>query len=256
MNRTLRRGSMKAHKTVRRISATPIVLKNLARFLWHNEPLVISKDRVTEPPKTEFPKRFTLRRSGSLRTAPYFSWFIERKLNPEFFKSLLLRRLREEQQSRKGNVKYWGDKAKAFLVSRSDLREVAIECALAFSLKEWEGIFLDAFQADDYDFVRRVIGRHQRPPSLGGGDARDASIICFWESFQAADLDEKVPPLKYWRDKAVAEFIRFITGERSLELSAYQQRKKRAGLKSEKRKFVNWANYTVNDQIHELTAGV
>ena len=74
----------------------------------------------------------------------------------------------------------------------------------------------------------------------------------FWHGFHAVNLEAKVPPLKYWSDKAAWQFVQFATGNDELTLKNYQQHKTRCGLRREKPVLVTFAEYSNESSIARL----
>jgi hypothetical protein len=115
-------------------------------------------------------------------------------------------------------------------------RKISIELApFVIRFEAWAYIFQYAALMEDFDFIERSVARYREKPSLA--DDRDiCEIVTHWYVGPA----ERIPPLKYWSDKAACEFIHFKSGKNS-SLSAYKVRKSRIDFHSEKPTLVSVA---------------
>jgi hypothetical protein len=126
-----------------------------------------------------------------------------------------------------------------------------------YSIEEWACIFRDAAVAGDIEFIEKIIaslrpvireGRWRLPYSK-----EDFALAIYWHGFHPVGLENKVPPLKHWSDKAACEFVKFATGNDKLERSNYQMHKSRFELHSEKPLLVSYADYASDGTTERLT---
>ena len=243
----------------RKFLQAPAVLRDLAGFLWRDEPFVIVDSpaimfaggwaRVTarqlsdaqsysERFKLEYSEEATIvcRRPPITARAGLFTMHLM-KLQHDVRERLI-------KAGKAG--RFNGDPLKL------ELRELAIECAWMLPFEEWACIFPDAAMAEDYDFVLRITAAHRDGPPITAFRGHCDWIARCWDSFQILGLARKVPALKNWSDKAACEFVGFISGER-IKISKYQKCKQRLGLHSEKPTLVTFAGYTRDGRIHRLT---
>ena len=203
-------------------------LENLAALMWNNEALVTSHDGSDKNNQSapvsaaDFEKQFTLVIPGE-------------GFQPEKGDVVLAGQTTDSQTA----VEVLANKiiAKSKGSPPEDvIKKISIQlapCLLPF--EEWSTIFQYAALAGDYDFIERSVARYREKQTLF--DDRDIYEIGTHWHFGPA---ERIPPLKYWSDKAACEFIQFISGERST-LNAYKLRKSRIGFHSEKPTLVSFA---------------
>jgi hypothetical protein len=116
------------------------------------------------------------------------------------------------------------------------IRKISIELApFLLRFDAWAYIFQYAALMEDFDFINRSVARYRDKPSLA--DDRDIyEIVTHWHVGPA----DRIPPLKYWSDKAACEFIQFKSGKYST-LNAYKVRKTRIDFHREKPTLVSVA---------------
>jgi hypothetical protein len=153
-------------------------------------------------------------------------------------------------------IKTAGKRGQDVTDEKSILRQVAIELAPMYSLEEWACIFSDAAAAGDTEFIEDLIASHRlilegrwRLPF----SKEYLALAIYWHGFQAVNLENKVPPLKHWSNKAAWQFVKFAAGNDKLELGNYQMHKARFELHSEKPVLVGFADYSSNGTMERLT---
>jgi hypothetical protein len=254
----------------RKFLQAPAVLRDLAGFLWRDEPFVIVDSpaimfagalspmvtaRQLPSDAQSYSERFSLEYSEE-RTR------VDRRppitLTNDLF-TMHLNKLQHDVRERlikadkAGRLN--GDPVKLAL------REIAIECAWMLPLEEWACIFPDAAMAEDYDFILRITAAHRDGPTSTAFRGHCGWIARCWDSFEILGLERQVPALKHWSDKAACEFVGFISGERirissqaaNAALAKYQKCKQRLGCHSEKPTLVTFAKYTRDGRVHRLT---
>ena len=246
----------------RRFLSAPAFLRQLAGVLWRNEPLVgfLTRSQALKPGtwrKEEqesisglnYPKKFTLTRSSCE------NWL---QVNEDSCGRHLLQMWavkKEVDVTRR--IKRAGKRRENVTDEKSIWRQVAIELAPMYSLEEWSCIFPDAVAAGDTEFIEEIIAS-LRPVILEGRwrlrfSKEYLALAIYWHGFHAVGLENKVPPLKHWSDKAAWQFVKFATGNDKLELSNYQQHKAGFELHSEKPVLVGFADYSSDGTIKRLT---
>ena len=130
------------------------------------------------------------------------------------------------------------------------LRQLAIELAPIYPLEEWSCIFPDAAAAGDTSFIEELVASHRRERRPLSKEY--STLFIFWHGFDAIGYEGKVPPLKYWSDKAAWQFVQFATGNDELTLKNYQQHKTRCGLHNEKPVLVTFADFSNESSIARL----
>jgi hypothetical protein len=248
----------------RRFLSAPLVLRQLAGCLWRNEPLVgfLTRSQALKPgtwrtqeesiSALNYPKQFTLtRRSCENWCEVKEDWY------REFSRHLLQMWAVKKEADVTRRIKTAGKRRQNVTDKKSIYRQMAIELAPMFSLEEWACIFPDAVVAGDTDFIQEITaslrpvickGKWQLPFSK-----EYLALAIYWHGFRAVGLENKVPPLKHWSDKAACEFVKFATGNDKLELSNYQMHKSRFELHSEKPLLVSYADYASDGTTERLT---
>ena len=249
----------------RRFLSAPAFLRQLAGFLWRNEPLVgfLTRSQALKPGtwRTEeeesisalnYPKQFTLvRRSCENWCEVKEDWY------RGFGRHLLQMWAVKKEADVTRRIKTAGKRRQNVTDERSILRQVAIELAPMYSFEEWACIFPDAAAAGDTEFIEEIIA-FLRPVILEGRwrlpfSKEYLALAIYWHGFHAVGLENKVPPLKHWSDKAAWQFVKFATGNDKLDLSNYQIHKARFELHSEKPVLVGFADYCTDGTIERLT---
>ena len=258
----------------RQMLETPHELKELAKFLWYGEPILIAEETIMpsrplkswircqvtpRPINREFSKQFLLERSddgvhdlidevcqamGEMRRLTKFSadaltssW--------DAVKPMIATKIKSDFLDRSNVARRGGE----VISQQKMIRELVIETArFRYPLEECATIFPDAALAGDYDFIKRIVDRWTEPVPL---DLQYLAIAFFWHGFESVGLGGQVPPLRHWSDKAACEFVSFICGE-SLSIHAYKACKKKLGLRSDKPKLVTFATYTRRGKGHLL----
>jgi hypothetical protein len=204
-------------------------LDNLAALMWNDEAFVTSGDDFDEKNQSprisgaDFEKQFTLVIPGER--------FQVRKGDVV---------LKEQTIDSKTAIEVLANK----IIARSKgspsehiIRQISIQLApFLFPIEEWAYIFQYAALMDDLDFTGRSVARYRERPTLA--DDRDIyEFVTHWHIGPA----QKIPPLKYWSDKAACEFIQFKSGKHST-LNAYKLRKSRIDFHREKPTLVSYAD--------------
>jgi hypothetical protein len=204
-------------------------LDNLAALMWNNEAFVTSGDAFGEKNQSapisgaDFEKQFTLVIPGER--------FQLRKGDVVLKEQTIDAKTAMEVLANKIIAKSKG------FPSEHIIKQISIQLApFMVPIEEWAYIFQYAALMDDLDFIGRSVARYREKPTLA--DDRDIyEIVTHWHLGPA----QKIPPLKYWSDKAACEFIQFKSGKHST-LNAYKLRKSRIDFHSEKLTLVSFAD--------------
>jgi hypothetical protein len=262
--RDLRREMIKAGRLelARQSLRTPMELEDLAGFLWYGRPMVVMEEtmipsrplkrsiRFPVKPQSinrKFPKKFVMTQCDGESRPLTKSRAVAITNQWHAVKAMIAKKVRSDLFDR---LKVAARGGGEIIDQPKMIRELAIETARwRYPLEEWATIFPDAALAGDYDFIKRIVDQWTEPAPL---DLQYWAIAFFWNGFESVGLASRVPPLKYWRDKAACEFVSWKCRGDSISIDAYKACKKKLGLRSGKPKLVTFAEYTRQRKDYRL----
>jgi len=270
-NELIRRGAL---RIAREYLTTPTKLRDLANFLFYDEPLVTTFENASkskaDPSALNFPKKFKMERCNvSISLEERLAKWMERvpendadaivhiaaekaknKVTERFRFGMvktaeMVAKLPEIFHGKQSDLMIGGDYYEAKFTRAKLIRAQAIETAWLYPLEEWAMIFPDAALAGDHDFIKQVVERCSNPPRAL--DLENTVVAVSWHGFEWLGISKQAPPLRHWSDQAAREFVTFTCGKELTE-PAYKNRKNDMRLRSNKPTLVSFAEIK-NDQL-------